>query len=119
MAHSAARSRRSAHAIRAFANRAVSTSGDSRQHLIVDGKRYSHIIDPRTGDGVAGRSSVSVVALRGIQADSLATAASVLGPEKGLELVNQCQGAMLLMVVEDEHGERRVVQSPGFQRIGA
>jgi thiamine biosynthesis lipoprotein len=66
---------------------AVSTSGDSRQHLIVDGKRYSHIIDPHTGYGIAGRSSVSVIAPRGIDADSIASAVSILGPEKGLKLV--------------------------------
>jgi thiamine biosynthesis lipoprotein len=97
-----------------LANLAISTSGDSRQHLVVDGKRYSHIIDPRTGNGVSGRSSVSVVAPRGMQADALATAVSVLGPEKGLDLIRQTRAVELLMVVEDEQGQQRAVLSPGF-----
>lgn len=79
-------------------NAAVSTSGDSRQHLVVDGKRYSHIIDPRTGTPVEGRSSVSVIAPTGILADSLASAVSVLGPEAGLKLVEATDGAAALIV---------------------
>ncbi|MFN0018708.1 MAG: FAD:protein FMN transferase [Pirellulaceae bacterium] len=82
-------------------NGAVSTSGDSRQHLIVNGKRYSHIIDPHTGYGIAGRSSVSVIAARGIHADSIASAVSILGPEKGLKLVEAINGAAALMIVEN------------------
>ncbi len=100
-----------------LANLAISTSGDSRQHLVVGGKRYSHIIDPRTGNGVSGRSSVSVVAPRGMQADALATAVSVLGPEKGLELIRQTKGVVLLMVVEDGQGQQREVSSPGFAKL--
>jgi thiamine biosynthesis lipoprotein len=105
-----------------LANRAISTSGDARQHLVVDGRRYSHIIDPRTGVGISGRSSVSVVAPQGMVADALGTAISVLGPEKGLDLVARIndvartKDALLLMVVESD-GEVREVQSPGFAAI--
>ena len=87
-------------------NAAVSTSGDSRQHLVVDGKRYSHILNPRTGWGIEGRSSVSVIAPHGIDADSLASAVSVLGPEKGLRLIEETAGAAALMIVEGENGEK-------------
>ncbi len=69
-------------------NAAVSTSGDAEQHVEVAGRRYSHIVDPRTGIGVQRRSSVSVVAPDGGLADALATAASVLGPKDGLRLVD-------------------------------
>jgi thiamine biosynthesis lipoprotein len=72
---------------------AVSTSGDREQYVEIGGVRYSHIIDPRTGLGVTARSSVTVVAPTGIVADSLATAVSVLGPERGLELINSTAGA--------------------------
>lgn len=85
-----------------LANQAISTSGDSRQHLVVKGKRHSHIVDPRTGWGVEGRSSVSVIAPRGIQADSLASAISVLGPQGGLQLVEETPNAAALVVVEVE-----------------
>jgi thiamine biosynthesis lipoprotein len=97
-----------------LASRAISTSGDARQHLVVNGRRYSHIIDPRTGAGVSGRSSVSVIATRGMQADGLATAVSVLGPEKGLALVAKIPDVELLMVYEDESGKLHETASPGW-----
>ncbi|MGI8978734.1 MAG: FAD:protein FMN transferase [Pirellulaceae bacterium] len=98
-------------------NAAVSTSGDSRQHLIVDGKRYSHIIDPQTGWGISGRSSVSVIAPRGIDADSIASAVSVLGPEKGLKLVEDTPGAAALMIVEQDGSQKSFTSSrfAGFE----
>lgn len=92
-------------------NAAVSTSGDSRQHLIVDGKRYSHIIDPHTGYGIAGRSSVSVIAKSGIDADSIASAVSILGPEKGLKLVEETPGAAALMIVDEEGTQKSYTSS--------
>ena len=94
-------------------NAAVSTSGDARQHLIVDGKRYSHIIDPHTGYGISGRSSVSVIAPRGIDADSIASAVSILGPKKGLKLVEDTPGAAALMIV-DESGSQKSYTSSRF-----
>jgi thiamine biosynthesis lipoprotein len=101
----------------ALANHAISTSGDSRQHLVVSGRRYSHIIDPRTGECVSGRSSVSVIAPYGTQADGLATAASVLGPDAALELIEKFPGVELLLVYEDEAGRQRIVETPGFKRF--
>ena len=62
---------------------AVSTSGDTFQHLEVNGVRYSHIVDPRTGLGLTNQQIVSVIAADSITADALATAISVLGPKKG------------------------------------
>lgn len=58
----------------------VSTSGDAEQHTEIGGVRYSHIIDPRTGRALTGRSSVTVVAPDATSSDGLATALSVLGP---------------------------------------
>lgn len=98
-------------------NAAVSTSGDARQNLIVDGKRYSHIIDPHTGYGIAGRSSVSVIAPRGIDADSIASAVSLLGPEKGLKLVEDIPGAAALMIVEED-GKQKSFTSSRFSGLG-
>lgn len=98
-------------------NCGISTSGDARQHLVVNGRRYSHIIDPRSGECVAGRSSVTVIAPRGMVADGLATAASVLGPDGALALCGKYAGAELLMVYENEAGEQRTVESSLFQRF--
>ncbi len=67
----------------------VASSGDMWQFVVLDGKRYSHIVDPRTGLGLTDHSHVTVIGPDGMIADAMATAASVLGPEKGLKLVDQ------------------------------
>jgi thiamine biosynthesis lipoprotein len=68
-------------------NAAISTSGDLYQRLEIDGKRYSHIVDPQTGIGLTDHSLVSVIAPNSITADSLTKVVSVLGPEKGLKFI--------------------------------
>jgi thiamine biosynthesis lipoprotein len=77
---------------------AVSTSGDAEQFMVVEGVRYSHIIDPRTGQALSGRTSVTVVARDGTTSDALATAASVLGGTRGTRLVDDVHGAAALIV---------------------
>ena len=89
-------------------NAAVSTSGDAEQHIEINGVRYSHIVDPRSGEALEGRSSVSVVAPIGTASDSLATAVSVLGPELGLELVRRTKGTGALMLVITPQGEKEL-----------
>ncbi len=76
-----------------LANAALATSGDLFQHVEIDGRRYSHIVDPRTGMGLIDHSLVAVIAPDCTTADSLATAVSVLGPEKGLALIEATPGA--------------------------
>jgi thiamine biosynthesis lipoprotein len=62
---------------------AVSTSGDAEQSLEAGGVRYSHVLDPRTGQALVGRRSITVVAESAIDADALATALGVMGTERG------------------------------------
>ncbi len=102
-----------------IANCGISTSGDARQHLVLNGRRYSHIIDPRSGEPVSGRSSVTIVAPRATLADALATAASVLGPGQALPLIGNFPGAELYMVYEDEMASRSMVESPRFKLLQA
>ncbi len=64
-----------------LANAAVSTSGDEFQFLEIDGVRYSHIFDPRTGKALQNSRTVAVIAKEGIDADSLTKAVMVGGPE--------------------------------------
>lgn len=64
-------------------NAAVSTSGDTEQSRVIGGVRYSHIIDPRTGLGLTSPIAVTVVARRGLDADPIATAVSVMGEDRG------------------------------------
>lgn len=68
---------------------AVSTSGDAMQAVVIDGIRYSHIVDPRTGVGLEGQRSVTVVASLGATADVLATTLCILGPDRGIALIDQ------------------------------
>ncbi len=65
-----------------LANCAISTSGDIEQFVEIDGRRYSHIVDPRTGLGLTTRVLVTVIARDGLTSDSLATAISVIGDEQ-------------------------------------
>jgi thiamine biosynthesis lipoprotein len=73
-------------------NAAVSTSGDAEQHLDSNGKRYSHIIDPKTRMGLTSGATVTIIAPRGIDADGISTAVSVLGVERGLRFVEEHDG---------------------------
>jgi len=72
---------------------AVTTSGDAFQAVEIDGVRYGHIVDPRTGLGVRGPLAVTVIARDCTTADAMATAACVLGPDEGLRLVESVPGA--------------------------
>ncbi len=96
-----------------LANGAVSTSGPTEQHLDVAGIRYSHIIDPATGMGLTRNITVTVMARRGIDADSLATAVSVLGVERGLALIKRHAGASAVILL-NENGHPRYFDSRHF-----
>ena len=81
-----------------LANAAVSTAGDAERFVIIDGRRYSHIINPATGQAVEDRASVTVVAADGGTADALETTVYILGPERGLKLVDETPGAAAIYV---------------------
>lgn len=83
-------------------NSGIATSGDAWRFIEFDGVRYSHIIDPATGYGLTQRSSVTVIAPNGITSDSLASAVSVLGPAKGIELIETtCHAETLIVTLKD------------------
>lgn len=73
-------------------NAGISTSGDLSQRLEIGGQRYSHIVDPRTGVGLTDHSLVTIIARDTTTSDSLATAVSVVGPERGLKLIETTAG---------------------------
>lgn len=72
---------------------AISSSGDTEQYVEYQGKRYSHIVDPRTGWGLTTRVAATVIARDGITSDSLATALCVLGKDAGMKLIRAIPGA--------------------------
>ncbi len=84
-----------------ISNQAVVTSGDYESFFEIDGKRYAHILDPRTGYPVSELASVTIVCPDAELADALATAVSVLGPKEGMALVNRLQGVEALLVSMD------------------
>jgi thiamine biosynthesis lipoprotein len=92
-------------------NASISTSGDAFQYLEIDDKRYSHIVDPNTGHGLTQRSSVTVITSKDRIADGLGTAVSVLGPEKGLKLIESIPGAAAYIVAIENEQPRTYASS--------
>lgn len=68
---------------------AVATSGNYEKYVMIDGKRYSHTIDPRTGIPVTGIKSVTILCPNAEIADALATPVMIMGIRAGLDMINQ------------------------------
>ena len=86
-------------------NAAITTSGDAFQAIELNGNRYSHVIDPRTGLGVIGRAAVTVIAPDCTTADSYTKPICVLGPEKGFKLIETIPGAAALVMRQSDEAE--------------
>ena len=86
---------------------AVATSGDYRNYFELEGVRYSHTLDPRTGRPITHNlASVTVLSDTTMHADALATAFMVLGPELGLQLAER-KGIPALFISKAEQGFRK------------
>lgn len=81
---------------------AVATSGTYEKFTLIDGKRYSHTIDPRTGLPVTGIKSVTVICPYAELADAMATPLSILGIEESLGLINQMND-MACIIIDDHN----------------
>jgi thiamine biosynthesis lipoprotein len=97
-------------------NAAVSTSGNSEQHLDVGARRYSHIINPSSGMGLVEDITVTVIAPSGLDADGLDTAVSVVGAQRGLALIESRPHVAALIVQRTSAGTK-VVMSSGFREL--
>lgn len=102
----------------ALRDAALSTSGNYRNFFTAAGRRYGHIVDPRTGRPVpAGVASLAVVAPRGTHADALATGLFVLGEKRALRFAERELVAVWLKLEDaDERASERM--SATFQRLG-
>ena len=100
-----------------FHNYAVSTSGDAYRAAEVDGKTYSHIIDTKTGLGLTQEIGVTTIAGHGVVADWSATAISILGPDRGIAMIDKIEGAAARVVTIDANGNEQVRQSKRFARF--
>ena len=82
---------------------AVSTSGDYERYFETDGVRYHHILDPATGRSAADAWSVTILGPEAMLTDGLSTSVFVLGPERGLALINRLPGIDAIII--DRHGK--------------
>ena len=101
----------------ALSDLALATSGDYRNYYQLDDRRISHTIDPRTGRPVShGLASVSVIAPTCMEADAIATALEVLGPEDGYALAVE-HGWAALLVGRREDGTLYDRETPAFGKL--
>ena len=101
-----------------LANCGIATSGDVFQHVEIGGRRYSHIVDPRTGVGLTDHSLVTVIARDCMTANGLSTSLSVLGPKQGLPLVERTPGAAAY-VARRPADRIEITESRRFRRFEA
>jgi len=87
---------------------AVATSGDYERFVTLDGRRYAHIMDPRTGFPVRGMAGITVLAPTAVDADALSTTLFVLGIPEGLKILQQKPGCAALFVPDRQPLEIRV-----------
>lgn len=81
-------------------NMAIATSGNYEKFVMINGKKYSHTIDPRTGLPVRGIKSVTIITLNAEIADAMATPVTIMGIKAGLDMVNQIKD-MEAIVIDD------------------
>ena len=82
-------------------NTAIATSGNYEKFITIDGKRYSHTIDPKTGLPVTGIKSVTILSPNAEIADAMATPVMIMGVKVGLDMVNQIRG-LACIIVDDQ-----------------
>lgn len=90
---------------------AIATSGNYRRFTLIEGKKYSHIIDRKKAAGTAGLSSVTIIAGNALDADALATAVTVLGHEKGLALIEKTPETEAILITSPP--EQRFIKTTG------
>ena len=95
---------------------AISTSGDLWQYVTIGGVRYSHLIDPHTGMALTDHSSVTLVGPDGLGTDGLSAAVAILGPEKGLKLIESTPGTAAF-IVRMEGGKEKTYQSSKWKEL--
>ena len=85
-----------------ISNKSVATSGDYEKYVIIDGKRYSHTIDPVSGMPAQGLKSVTIICRNTELADALTTPVIVMGRDAGLHMINQLDGVEAIIIDEND-----------------
>lgn len=95
-------------------NAAVATSGDYQQFVMIEGRRYSHIMNRKTGTSVEGLSSVTIIADNATDADALATSVSVMGPEKGVALIEKLPNIEAILMTSEP--KPKIIKTTGADK---
>jgi FAD:protein FMN transferase len=81
---------------------AIATSGNYEKYIMVDGKKYSHTINPRTGLPVRGIKSVTIISPNAEIADAMATPVMIMGIKAGLDMINQIRDIEAIIIDDDD-----------------
>ena len=81
---------------------AVATSGNYERYVVIEGKRYAHIINPRTGHPVEGMAGVTVIADTAVEADAMSTAFFVMGPDEAGDILPRVPNCRVLLVKDEQ-----------------
>jgi thiamine biosynthesis lipoprotein len=84
-------------------NLAVATSGNYEKYILINGKKYSHTINPRTGLPVTGIKSVTILCPNAEFADAIATPVMIMGIRAGIDMINQLKDVEAVMIDDDDH----------------
>ena len=96
-------------------DRALGTSGSGTQYFLHEGRRYGHVIDPRTGQPAEGVLSASVVAPTAAQADALATAFCVMGAAEAIRYCQDREELGAVLACSARQGAGLVIRSTGLE----
>ncbi len=82
---------------------AVATSGNYEKYVMIDGRKYSHTIDPKTGYPVSGIKSVTIICPNAEIADAMTTPVIIMGIKAGLNMINQVKGIACIIIDDDDN----------------
>ena len=94
---------------------AVATSGNYERFVTIDGERFSHLVDPRTGYPAKGMAGVTVLAPTAVEADAMSTALFVLGPAEGCAALEATPGCLALFVPDEQ--PVHILLTPGMRDL--
>lgn len=83
-------------------NMAIATSGNYEKYILINGKKYSHTIDPRTGLPIRGIKSVTVISPNAEIADAMATPVMIMGIDAGLDMINQMKDIEAIIIDDND-----------------
>lgn len=85
-----------------ISNQAIATSGNYEKYIMIDGRKYSHTIDPKTGLPVTGIKSVSIISTNAEIADAMATPVMIMGVKAGMNMINQIK-QIACIIIDDQN----------------